>query len=130
MSDIIRAPHDASAQRTLNPLERARRVVELWAERGAADVALLDLRGLTIIADYFVVCTAGSTVQMRAIRDALDREPVPPSASHPKFEGEVTDGWLLADFGGVVVHVFAPEARSYYRLDELWSDAPVVARLQ
>lgn len=105
-------------------------MVEVLAERGATDVALLDLRGLTIIADYFVVCTAGSTVQMRAIRDTLDREPVPPSASHPQFEGEVTDGWLLADFGGVVVHVFAPEARDYYRLDELWSDAPVVARLQ
>ena len=105
-------------------------MVELLAERGATDVALLDLRGLTIIADYFVVCTVGSTVQMRAISDALDREPIAASETHPKFEGEVTDGWLLADFGGVVVHVFAADARAYYRLDELWSDAPVVARLQ
>lgn len=102
----------------------------MLAERGATDVTLLDLRGLTVIADYFILCSAGSTVQMRAIRDALDREPTAPLVAPPKFEGEVTDGWLLVDFGGVVVHVFSEEARAYYQLDELWSEAPVVTRLQ
>lgn len=99
-------------------------------ESGATDVALLDLRGLTVIADYFIVCTAGSMVQMRAIRDALDREPALPSASPTQFEGDVADGWLLVDFGGVVVHVFSEESRAYYQLDELWGEAPVVAHLQ
>ena len=79
---------------------------------------------------YFVVCTVGSTVQMRAIRDALDREPGLSPSVPPAFEGDTTDRWVLADFGGVVVHVFAEDARAYYRLDELWSDAPVIVRLQ
>jgi len=105
-------------------------VLDVLAEGGAVDVVLLDLRGLTTIADYFVVCTVGSTVQMRAIRDALDREPGLSPSVPPAFEGDTTDRWVLADFGGVVVHVFAEDARAYYRLDELWSDAPVIVRLQ
>lgn len=105
-------------------------MVDVLAEGGAADVVLLDLRGLTTIADYFVVCTVGSAVQMRAIRDTLDREPGLSASVPPAFEGDTTDRWVLADFGGVVVHVFAEDARGYYGLDELWSDAPVVVRLQ
>ena len=105
-------------------------MLDVLAEGGAVDVVLLDLRGLTTIADYFVVCTVGSTVQMRAIRDALDREPGLSPSVPPAFEGDTTGRWVLADFGGVVVHVFAEDARAYYRLDELWSDAPVIVRLQ
>ena len=76
------------------------------------------------------MCTTSSPVQMRAIRDALDREPTLPSASPTQFEGDAADGCLLSDFGGVVIHVFSEEARAYYQLDELWAEASVIARLQ
>lgn len=67
---------------------------------------------------------------MRALRDAMDRELTAESGIHPRFEGEFRDGWLLADFGAVVVHVFSEEARAYYRLEELWSEAPVALHVQ
>jgi len=116
--------------RTLSPLELARRTIDLIAARGAANVVLLDLRGLTVIADYFVISSAQSTPQMRAIRDTLDRELTAETGVCPRFEGEFSDGWMLADLGAVIVHVFSDEGRAHYRLEHLWADAPIVLHVQ
>ncbi len=98
--------------------------------RGAADTVLLDIRGLSVLADYFVVTTATSAPQMRAVRDALSNDVRTAAGQRPHFEGEPSDAWLLADFGDVAAHVFTEDGRAYYRLEEFWSEAPVVLRVQ
>lgn len=114
----------------LSPIELARHIVDAVAARGAADTLLLDIRGLSVLADYFVVTTVSSTPQMRAVRDALDRELKAVAGRRPLIEGEAADAWVLADFGDVVVHVFSEDGRAYYQLEEFWTEAPVVLRVQ
>ncbi|MYD95229.1 MAG: ribosome silencing factor [Chloroflexi bacterium] len=114
----------------LSPIELARHIVDAVAARGAADTLLLDIRGLSVLADYFVVTTVSSTPQMRAVRDLLDRDLKGVAGRRPMLEGEAADAWVLADFGDVVVHVFSEEGRTYYQLEEFWTEAPVVLRIQ
>lgn len=114
----------------LSPIELARHVLDEVSSRGATDSVLLDVRGLTTIADYFVVSTVSSTRQMRALRDVLDRELPVVGGRHPRIEGAPTDLWVLADFGDVVVHILSEEGRMYFRLEEFWADAPIVLRVQ
>ena len=91
---------------------------------------LLDARGICSFADYFVMCNGESDRQIRAICDEVEqilkKEGVLPNHS----EGTVDSGWLLLDFGDVIVHIFAPLQREYYQLDELWSRAIPIVRIQ
>ena len=91
---------------------------------------LLDARGVCSFADYFVLCSGDSGRQIRAILDevahTLKREGIQPHHS----EGTIDSGWLLLDFGDVIVHIFSPFERDYYQLDELWSQAIPIVRIQ
>ncbi len=91
---------------------------------------LLDTRGICSFADYFVMCSAQSSRQIKAIYDeimhSLKKEGILP---HHR-EGTVDLGWLLLDYGDVIVHIFAAIERDYYQLDELWSQASPVVRIQ
>ncbi len=91
---------------------------------------LLDTRGICSFADYFVMCSAESGRQINAIHDeimhSLKREGVLP---HHR-EGTVDSGWLLLDYGDVIVHIFAPAERDYYQLDQFWQQASPVVRIQ
>lgn len=99
---------------------------QLAADNKAEEVAVLDLRGLSTVADYFVLATGTSDRQMRAVIDAVEAY----AAEHGRkpFSAADTGGeaWMLVDFVDVVVHVFDQEHRSYYDLDGLWGDAPRV----
>ena len=92
-------------------------------DKKAIDVAVLDLQGLSTIADFFLVCSARSTTQAEtiaeAIRGALRAEGVRPRHN----EGSAESGWLLLDYGDVVVHVFLEETRGFYALERLWGSA-------
>ena len=96
-------------------------------EKKAIDLAVLDLQGLSSIADFFLVCSARSAPQAdtiaEAIRGALRAEGVRPRHN----EGSALSGWLLLDYGDVVVHVFLEETRGFYSLERLWGDAPLVS---
>jgi len=96
-------------------------------EKKAIDLAVLDLQGLSSVADYFLVCSARSTPQAdtiaEAIRGALRVKGVRPRHN----EGSAESGWLLLDYGDVVMHVFLEETRGFYALDRLWGDAPLVS---
>ncbi len=100
------------------------------SDKQASDIVLLDIRGLTTIADYFVICTAGTDRQIKAITDALfetlDKEGVSPLHS----EGVGGSGWVLIDYGDVIVHLFMPSERAYYSLEKLWGSATPVLRIQ
>ncbi len=113
----------------LEPEDIARLATEVASEKQAIDVALLDLRGSCSFTDYFLVCTGDSERQLtaiwEAILDALNERGV--RALHKEGAGS---GWLLADYGGVVVHVLAPFEREFYQLEALWEDAIPVLRIQ
>ena len=114
----------------LEAIDIARRVVEIASDKQASDIVLLDTRGLCSFADYFVMCSGEASRHIDAIYDeivhALKKEGVLPH----HHEGTVDSGWLLLDYGDVIVHIFAPSERDYYQLDKLWSQASPVVRIQ
>ena len=105
-------------------------MIDVASDRQASDLVLLDIRNVSLLADYFVICTAETGRQLRAVVDAVV-EDVENRGQRPlHVEGSVDSGWVLLDYGGVIVHVFSPAEREYYRLERLWSDATVVLRMQ
>jgi len=100
------------------------------SDKKAQDIVLLDVRRISSLADYFVICSAAADRQIRAIaeavEEALDAVDVPPY----KREGSPDDGWVLLDYGDVIMHIMAAEQRAYYRLEQLWEQAQIVVRLQ
>jgi ribosome-associated protein len=112
------------------PLELARRIVELAEDKKAAEIVLLDLGGLTTMADFFVICSGGSERQLEAIASGiiatLRDEKVKPIGR----EGTSASHWILIDFGSVIVHVFTPPERDYYGLEKHWSEARTILRVQ
>ncbi len=102
----------------------------LAEDKQAHDIVMLDLRGLTTIADYFVVCTAESERQLRAVANAIDEDLVKSGARQPRLEGSPETGWVLMDFSDVIVHIFSPEQREFYRLERLWKQAQPVVVVQ
>jgi ribosome-associated protein len=111
------APPEAVAQ-------LARNIAEQALGRKAEEILLVDLRGLSPVCDFFVICHGESEVQVKAIADAILEgiEAAGTKAWH--VEGYQGRTWILIDYVDVVVHVFHREARLYYRLEDLWGDAP------
>ncbi len=91
---------------------------------------LLDIRELTPIADYFVICTGSSDRMLDALVDAVKRGVRSEYHVRPRVEGDPRTGWMLADYGGVVLHLFSPDRREFYNLEELWQDGKVILHLQ
>ncbi|MGH3027654.1 MAG: ribosome silencing factor [Gaiellaceae bacterium] len=113
--------------RPLTPIEHARRIAELAQEKLAADVVILDMRPVCSYTDYFVICTGQNPRQTKAIYDAVREEMKKAERLTPRtVAGEREASWIIADYLDVVLHVFTPEAREYYRLEELWGDVPSV----
>jgi len=114
----------------LEGIDVARKAVEVASDKQASDIVLLDVQGIASFADYFVMCSGETGRQIDAIYDeivlALKKEGVLPR----HHEGTVDSGWLLLDYGDVIVHIFAPSERDYYQLDRLWSRANPVVRIQ
>ena len=108
----------------------ARLATELASEKQARDISMLDVRALCSFADYFVICTGDTKRHIEAIwqsiSDVLKTKGVIPHHN----EGTPDSGWMLGDFGSVIVHIFAPLERDYYQLDKLWEKATPVVRIQ
>ena len=115
---------EAEAQRGLDTEALARRLAELADAKQATDVVALDMRGLVGYTDFLVLCTARNERLAKAIHDevhqALKREGVLPA----REEGTAQSRWILLDYLDAVLHVFVPETRERYRLDQLWGEAP------
>jgi ribosome-associated protein len=90
------------------------------------DVKILDLRELTTMADYFVLCSADSDTQVKAISDEIDKNLKDEGIRLWHKEGYRALNWVLLDYVDVVVHVFKKDVRSYYNLERLWGDAPSI----
>lgn len=115
----------------LNSTELAHKIVDLVEEKHASNIALLDLRQVSVLADYFVICTSESDRQTTAIVESvavdLKKEGLLPLRP---AEGGRGAGWTLLDYVDVVLHVFDPATRQFYNLEQLWKDAPVVLKMQ
>ena len=105
-------------------------MVDIVSDKKASDIVLLDLRGLTFIADYFVICSGASERQIQAITSGIEEKLNHDDRVIPlHLEGTNDSGWVLMDYGGVIVHVFSPEVRDYYKIEKIWSDATTVLRM-
>jgi ribosome-associated protein len=103
----------------------AERIAEIASDRKAIDIRLLDLRGVVGYTDYFVVCSGNTERQAKAIHDAIHKELKDAHGLLPRrTEGERQARWILMDYLDCVVHIFTPEARSFYRLEQLWGEVP------
>jgi ribosome-associated protein len=112
----------------LSPERLAEEVAALASDRKAADIVELDLRGIIGYADYFVVCSGNTERQTKAIHDAIYEGMKREYGVVPRrVEGMPEARWILMDYLDVVVHVFTPELRRYYRLEQLWGEAPARA---
>lgn len=100
------------------------RIVELAEERKALDVMVLDLRGISSATDYFVLASGRSDTQVKAIADNVIDEMKKEGQRPAHVEGLRGGRWVLVDFIDAVVHVFHPQARDFYQLENLWGDAP------
>lgn len=100
-------------------------VVNAAEEKKAADIVALNLQGISLVADYFVICHGNSDTQVQAIATEI-RKNAEMSGARVRLEGMDTARWVLIDMGDVVAHVFHREEREYYHLERLWSDAKAV----
>jgi ribosome-associated protein len=111
----------------LTSLEQARLIAGLAQEKLAEDVVILDLRPVCVYTDFFVLCSGRNPRQTKAIVDEVRERLKAEHDLRPRsIEGAPQGDWILADYLDVVLHVFTPETRKYYGLEELWGDMPSV----
>ncbi|HXY55329.1 MAG TPA: ribosome silencing factor [Nitrospirota bacterium] len=104
-------------------LEAAQLCAEAADTKKAFDILILDIRRLTYIADYFVICSGSNTTQVSAISDWIVQT-LAKTGVHPShIEGQTESSWVLMDYGDVVVHIFDEQTRAYFALEKLWGDA-------
>lgn len=102
-------------------------IIKAIQDKKGEGIVSLDLRKIhEAVADFFVICQASSTTQVKAIADAIEVEVKAELDENPyRHEGQQSAQWILIDYVNVVVHVMQPETRKFYRLEEMWSDAPM-----
>ncbi len=104
--------------------------MEVIADMKGEDVLLLDIQEVSILADYFVIGSTTSERQAKAIINAVKQETKQTFDVRPlHIEGKPATGWVLMDYGAVVIHLFTPEMRSYYDLEDLWREGRIVVRM-
>ena len=107
-------------------LERACQCARIAADNKGRDILVLDMRGQTPLYDFFVLATGSSRRQIHTLAEEIDASQRSSGEERLSIEGYEVSKWVVQDYGDVVVHVFSPDAREYYRIEELWDDAPRV----
>lgn len=108
----------------MDPKLRAEKIAQLMLDKKAEDVEILDLQQLTPISDYFIICSASSDTQVKAISDHIIKEMGSLGEKPWHNEGYKNLSWVLIDFVDIVAHIFIKESRKFYNLEGLWGDAP------
>ncbi len=108
----------------LKSIEKARLAVKAALDKKAKNVLMLELKDLSIMSDYFVICSGESTTHVRAIVDNIEEEFRLKKIKPSGIEGYKLSQWVLMDYSDVIVHVFEEETRAFYELEKLWLDAP------
>ena len=105
-----------------NPDRLAEFIVSILDSKKARNIKLLHVEKQTVIADYFVICTGTSGTQVRALADELEFKLEPYGITPNHVEGADSGFWLLQDYGSVIVHIFTPDGRDFYKLEKLYQD--------
>ena len=109
--------------RRISTEQKLKLITKAAMDKKAEDVQTLDLQGRTLIADYFVVCSGGSNIHIKAIVDGILEKLAARGVKKPRIEGYDESKWTLIDLGDVVAHVFAREEREFYDLESIWREA-------
>jgi ribosome-associated protein len=117
-------------RKDLEPENLAKTVVELVVGKLGEDVLLLDIQDVSAFADYFVICHGTSDRQLQAIQEEVLARLKEMGIRPLHLEGTPTSGWILLDYGSVVLHIFVPLTRQYYNLEQLWKEGKTVLRIQ
>ncbi|MFN2118126.1 MAG: ribosome silencing factor [Candidatus Promineifilaceae bacterium] len=106
-------------------------MVDTIVDRKGSDILLLDIRDQAVFADYFLICNGENERQLKALADHIT-EDAKKDGNVPVMgiEGEASSGWVLVDFGDLIVHLFSPQQRDYFRLEDIWDQARVVMHIQ
>jgi len=111
-------------------LEITRALVQTLEEKKAENIVLMDLRGLSVFTDFFVICSGTSERMLRSLlktaRDTLKQQ----FSIKGSVQGEPSNGWIAVDYGSFVLHLFSPEQRNFYLLEELWAEGKTLLRVQ
>jgi len=104
-------------------MERVKKIAQALYDKKAENIDILDIRELTSLGDYFVICTCNSTTQVRACVDEVEEKMTEMGITPTHKEGYHGGSWVLVDFGDIIVHVMQRETREFYALEKLWDDA-------
>lgn len=126
MPRLVRKKKTDAAESAPDFLAKVLRIGSIAADYKAIDLKAYDVRGLTVIADAFVVCSAASEPQLRAIFDGVREGMKEVGVAPIHSEGAFTGGWLVIDYGDIVFHAFRQESREFYDIDGFWGDAALV----
>jgi ribosome-associated protein len=107
-------------------LDLAKNISEIILSKKGYEIKILDLKGISSFADFFVICSADSDIQVKAIADEIIRKMKKNGVRPYNQEGTTTNNWILIDYVDVVVHVFKHETRLHYSLERLWGDANII----
>ncbi len=122
--DTPNLPRSLNGGTTINSIEVVRLAADAAATVKPSYLAILDLRGLCTFTDHFLIASAGSARQVRAIAERVEEQLTRAKVRMSHREGTGEAQWILLDYHGVVVHIFADHAREFYDLERLWADAP------
>jgi ribosome-associated protein len=114
----------------LDPNEMARKIVEIASDRKAEEIVMLDISKISIIADYFVICSGTGDRHVKAIAREIDEKLRDEGVKPYNVEGITEGTWVLMDYGSVWVHIFVPATREFYHLEQLWAGAQPVLVVQ
>lgn len=104
-------------------------IVKVLDDKKGEDIHLLDIHENTILAEYFIICSGTSARMVKGLMSEVEDEVKKEFGLNARLEGEPNSGWMLADYGPVIVHLFSPSQREHYSLEELWSEAKTILRL-
>ncbi|CCF82950.1 ribosome silencing factor [Nitrolancea hollandica] len=114
----------------IEPANLARKIAAIASDALATEILVLDIHELSTIADYFVIGSTGNPRHLRAVTEKIGRE-LREDGIHPlRVEGQPETGWIVLDYGSIIVHMFTEEQRAFYRLEELWSGAQRLLLIQ
>ena len=111
-------------------MELAHTIIDALEDKKAEDILLLDIKENATFTDYFIICTATSNRMLNALADGVIEKTRLAYKRKGRIEGKPETGWLVVDYGDIVVHLFDEDLRRYYKLEELWKDGKVLLRVQ